>query len=77
MLAMFILAVRALCRALADLLPGMGGHCRPWRTAMIAAVPGRSQDPIPGLSLELRSGGAAGRRRRGKHPPAPAWFEPG
>ena len=75
MLAMFMLAIQAMCRALTDLLPRVGIHCRSRRTGMIAAVPRKSLDPIVGLSLEIHSGGAASRRGGGKYVPAPAWFE--
>ena len=77
MLAMFMLAVRALCRTLIDLLPGPAIHCRARRTGAIAAAPGRSPDPIPGLPLALHARGAASCRWRGEHGPAPAWFETG
>ena len=77
MLAMFMLAILAMCRALTDLLPGAAIHCRARCTGMIAAVPGKSLDPIPGLPLELHSVGAASSRGGGEYGPAPAWFETG
>ena len=77
MLAMFMLAIFAMCRALTDLLPGADLHCR-WRLlGMIAAVRFMSPDPIARLSPGLRSGGAASRRGEGRYVPAPAWFETG
>jgi hypothetical protein len=77
MLALFMLAIQAMCRALADLLPGVDVRCRARRTGMNAAVPGKPLDPIVGLSLELHSGGAASCRGGGKYVPPPAWFETG
>jgi hypothetical protein len=77
MLAMFMLAILAMCRALADLLPGADVHCRSRRTGMIAAVRDISQDPIAGHSPRLHSGGVPGRRGGGRYAPAPAWFETG
>ena len=77
MLAMFMLAILAMCRALTDLLPGADVHCR-WRLLeMIAAVRDLSPDPIARLSPGLRSGGVPGRRGEGRYAPAPAWFETG
>jgi len=71
MLALFMLAIHALCRALADLLSGADIHCRARRTRTIAAVPGKSPDPIPGLALALHARGAANRRGGGEYGPAP------
>ena len=71
MLAIFMLALHALCRALADLLPGADIRCCSWGTGMVAAVPGKSPDPILDLSLEPHAGGAANCRWLWKHGPAP------
>jgi hypothetical protein len=76
-LALFMLAIHALCRALTDLLPGADIHCRARRTGMIASVPGKSPDPILGLALALHAVGAGSCRGKGKSGPAPAWFETG
>ena len=71
MLALFMLAILAMCRALTDLLPGAAIHCPARRTRTIAAVPGKSPDPVPGLPLALHPGGAASRRWRAEHGPPP------
>jgi hypothetical protein len=69
--AMFMLAILAMCRALTDLLSGLDIQCRSRRTGMIAAVPGKSPDPIPGLALALHARGAASRRGGAEYGPAP------
>ena len=71
MLALFMLAIHAMCRALTDMLPGTDVHCRARSTGAIATVPGKSPDPIPGLSLALHAGGAASRRGGTEYGPAP------
>ena len=71
MFALFMLAIHALWRALANLLPGAAFDCRAPRTGMIAAVPGKSPDPVLGLPLALHARGAASRRGGGEYGPAP------
>ena len=71
MLAMFMMAIHAMCRTLIDPLPGVDIQCHSRRTGINAAVPGKSPDPIPGLPLEFHAGGAASRRGGAEHGPAP------
>jgi hypothetical protein len=77
MLALFMLAIHAMCRALKDLLSGVDIQCRSRRIGMSAAIPGKSPDPILALALALHAGGAGRCRGGGEFGPAPAWFETG
>ena len=75
--AMFMLAILAMCRTLAKLLPCASIHCRSRRAGPVATVPGKSPNPILRLSLAHHPGGAKSCRGGGEHIPAPAWFETG
>jgi hypothetical protein len=76
MLAMFMLAIHAMCRALAHLLPSVDIQCRARCTGMIAVVPAKSLVPILRLPLDLHSGAAISREGR-ENGRSPAWFETG